>query len=394
MLRKLSAASILVWTFVLTLSARVWAFDELTGDDIDEEQLREVIAAEIRPVELSRIEWTEAMGSLVIVGVGFALAWLVYHLVKWLAAFAEASKFNIDDLLLRTVAAPVAVFVALLSVYYSLFRIEEVRRAFNQWEGLRDAFFVLTGTWIIASLAKNLLQHYLLPYAESTDTDIDERIVRVLDLVAVYLIWLGGVLIALRSVGIEITGFLASMGILGLAVALAAKTVLSNVLAGVTLTADPNIEIGNRVEVLGYMGDVERINIHKTVIRTRDNLMVSVPNDVLAKEVVVNWDLPNASTRTEMSIGVSYDTDIDHATEVIREVLDEEDDRFVESPAPEVILDDFGDNALVLKIYVWLDDPRRAYRVRDTVHRKILERFREEDIGIPYPQRVVHRADD
>lgn len=364
------------------------------GDDIDQEQLEELVAAEVQPIEFARIEWSEVVLSAGIVGGGLLVAWLVYHGIKKLASIAESNTFEIDDLLLRTLAAPVAVFAALLSVHYALFRIEEIRRAFNRWDGLREAFFVLTGTWIVASLVKNLLEHYLLPYATETETDVDERVVRVLDLVAVYLIWIAGLLMALRSVGIEITAFLASMGILGLAVALAAKTVLSNVLAGVTLTADPNIEVGNRVEVLDYLGDVERINIHKTVLRTRDNLLVSIPNDVLAKEVVVNWDMPNARTRVEMSVGVGYEADIEFVTEVIEEVLDEEYDRFVDDPPPEVVLDEFGDNALVLKIFVWVDEPRYEYRVRDVVFRKVLERFRQEDIDIPFPQRVVHQSEN
>ena len=370
-----------------------YAFDGSGGEELDAEAIQQAIEAELRPVELSQIEVVDILVSLLLVGIGLLLAWLVYHGLKKLAAFAETSNYQIDDLLLGALAMPVAVFVGLLSVHYSLFRIDEIRRAFNQWDGLREAVLVLTGTWIAASLVKSLLTNYVLPYAHQTETDVDERIVRVLDLVAVYVIWIVGLLIALRSVGIEITAFLASMGILGLAVALAAKTVLSNVLAGVTLTADPNIEVGNRVEVLGYMGDVERINIHKTIVRTRDNLLVSIPNDVLAKEVVVNWDLPNASTRVELNVGVEYDADVERVTEVIEDILEEESDYFAPEREPEVVLAEFGDNALNFKILVWLDQPRGAFRVRDQVFRKILVRFRSEGIGIPFPQRVVHRAD-
>jgi MscS family membrane protein len=375
------------------VSRSVLAADELVGSDGDSESGAEAVRAEIRSVDFSGIEWSDIGISLAIVGGGILLAWLSFHAAKQLARLADTSRFRIDGILLRTCAPPLAVFIGLISLHFSLFRIEEIRLAFTRWEGVRDAFFVLTGTWIAASLAKNLIKYYALPYALRTETDVDERILRVLDLVVLYMIWGLGCLIALNSMGIEITAFLASMGIIGLAVALAAKTVLSNVLAGVTLTADPNIEVGNRVEILGYMGDIERIHIHKTVIRTRDNLLVTIPNDVLAKEVVVNWDLPNSRTRLELRVGVDYDTDLDEATRIIYEILDEERDRFDDSREPEVGLHEFGDNALILRIHVWLTSPRGRRHVRDAVYRKILVRFRENDIEIPFPQRVIRGSE-
>lgn len=368
--------------------------EEAVGDELADDEVEQLVRAEVQSVDLSSIAVTDILVSLGVVAVGVFIGWLLYHGVQKLAIISKQSRFRFDGLLLRSLAAPSAVCVSLLSVHYSLFRIDEIREAFNQWSGLRDAFVVLTITWIAASLIKNLLNSYLLPYAQNTETDVDERIVRVLDLIAAYLIWIVGILIALRSVGIEITAFLASMGIVGLAVAIAAKTVLSNVLAGVTLTADPNIEVGNRVEVLGFIGDVQRINIHKTVVQTRDNLLVSIPNNVLAEEVVVNWDLPNARTRISIDIGVGYDTDIERAIDIIEEILNEREERFDDERKPEAVLHDFGDNALIVKIFIWLDEPRLPYRVRDVILRTILARFRREGIEIPFPQRVIRHADD
>ncbi len=397
--RRAFIASTLAW-IVFILPSRAWAqLEELDfvmspdPEDTSPAGADHAAATEAKVVvDLSNVEITDVLISLAILGSGICIAWLVFHGLRKVAKILQNSRFQLNDLVPRTLAAPAAVCISLLSLHYALFRIDEIRQAFDKWDGLREASIVLTATWIGASLIKNLLSNYILPYAQKTETDVDERIVRVLDLVAVYLIWTGGILISLRSVGIEITAFLASMGIIGLAVALAAKTVLSNVLAGVTLTADPNIELGNRVEVLGFRGDVERINIHKTVVRTRDNLLVSIPNDVLAKEVVVNWDLPNTRTRVELPIGVGYDTDLDHATDVIMEALQDVSHRFADDREPEVVLDAFGDDALILNILVWLDKPRRVYRVRDVVYRRVLERFREEEIDIPFPQRVIHHA--
>jgi MscS family membrane protein len=327
--------------------------------------------------------------SLGMVAVGITGAFLLYRLFRWLAALADRSRYQIDGLVLRIIGRPLSVLVGLGSVNYALYRIPEVQTQFDKWDGAQNAILVITGTWILASLVKAVVREYGQPLAERTDTDIDERIVGLLDLTAVYLIWTAGILIALREVGIEVTAFIASLGIVGLAVALAARTVLSNVLAGITLTADRNFRVGDRIQVGDYIGDVLEINLHKTVIRTRDNEIVLIPNDVLGKEVITNHMLPEQVTRIEMTIGIAYDADLDKATAILQEIL-RHSDRIYSDPEPEVNVAALGDNAVVLQMLAWIDRPRGKRSVRDTVYRSALAHFAEAGIDIPFPQRTLH----
>lgn len=327
--------------------------------------------------------------SLGLVAAGITSAFLLYRFFRWLATLADRSRYQIDGLVLRVIGRPLSVLVALASVNYALYRIPEVQAQFDKGEGTQDAILIITGTWILASLVKTMVREYGLPLAERTDTDVDERIVGLLDLTAVYLIWTAGILIALREVGIEVTAFIASLGIVGLAVALAARTVLSNVLAGITLTADRNFRVGDRIQVGDYIGDVLEINLHKTVIRTRDNEIVLIPNDVLGKEVITNHMLPEQITRIEMTIGIAYDADLDRATAILQEIL-RHSDRIHNDPEPEVNVAALGDNAVVLQILAWIDRPRGKRSVRDTVYRSAIARFAEAGITIPFPQRTLH----
>ena len=326
--------------------------------------------------------------SLAIVAAGGIGAYLLHRLVRGLGVWADRSRYQIDGLLLRVVGPPLSVLVALGAVNYALYRIPEVRQQFGQWEGAQQALLIITGTWILASLVKNAVQQYGLPLAQRTDTDVDERIVRLLDLTAVYLIWTAGLLVALREVGIEVTAFLASLGIVGLAVALAARTILSNVLAGVTLTADRNFRVGDRIEVGEHVGDVLEINLHKTVIRTLDNEIVLIPNDVLGKEVIVNHMLPEQKTRIDLAIGVAYGTDLGQATAILREII-QASGRVLGEPEPEVNVTALGESAVELQVLVWIDQPRGKRAVRDRIYREALARFEEAGIEIPFPQRAV-----
>jgi len=331
--------------------------------------------------------------SLAIVAGGMIAAYLIHALADWFGNKADQGRYEIDGLLIRVAGAPFGVLVGLASLNYALYRIPQVREQFNQWAGAWLAVFILTGTWFLASLVDALIREYGIPYAQRTDTDVDERIVRLIDLTAVYVIWVVGILVALREIGIEVTAFLASLGIVGLSVALAAKTILSNVLAGVTLTADRNFRIGDRIEVGEYIGDVLEINLHKTIIRTRNNEIVLIPNDVLGREVIVNHALPEQRTRVDMTVGVAYGTDLDRATEIIQDIV-QTSDRIVSEPTPEVNVTSLGDNAIVLQVLVWIDGPRGKRSVRDHVYRRVLVRFEESGIEIPFPQRVVQLQDE
>ena len=341
---------------------------------------------------MSSVAINDVLLSLAIVAAGGLGGILLYHAFRWLGRKGDRGRYQIDGLLIRIFGPPVSVLVALASVNYALYRIPAVREQFGQWEGAQRAILVLTGTWILASLVNSLIREYGLPFAERTDTDVDERVIRILDMIAVYVIWVGGVLVALRAVGVEVTAFLASLGIVGLAVALAAKTILSNVLTGVTLTADRNFRVGDRIEVRDYVGDVLEINLHKTVIRTRDNEIVMIPNDVLGREVIINHMLPEQKTRIEMQVGVAYGADLARATEILRAVTREQP-RILADPAPEVNVASLGDDAVVLQVLVWIDAPRGKRAVRDRVYRAVLARFAAAGIEIPFPQRTLHFAE-
>ena len=327
--------------------------------------------------------------SLLLAAAGILGGVLLYHGFRWLGVRADGGRYRIDGLLVRVLGPPISLLAALLSINYALYRLPAVREQFGAWDGAQNAVIIVTGTWLLASLIKQLIREYGMPLAARTDTDVDERIVGLLDLTAVYVIWTVGLLIALRELGIEVTAFLASLGIAGLAVALAAKTILSNVLTGVTLTADRNFRVGDRIQVRDFIGDVLEINLHKTVIRTRDNEIVLIPNDVLGKEVIINHMLPEQRTRIEMRIGVAYDADLDRATALLNDVL-QAHERILPDPAPEVNVAALDDSAVTLQVLAWIDGPRGKRRVRDHVYRHTLARFAEAGLQIPFPQRVVY----
>lgn len=326
--------------------------------------------------------------SLGIAAGGIVLALVANRVMMWLGEQARRSRFRFDGILVRVTAGPVAILIGTLSVFYAMRRIEPINDYLRRWQGFDTAIVILIAAWMLGNFVRQLIDVYLRPYAQSTETDFDERLLYLLDLTAAYIIYVLGIAAALHTLGIEITGLIASLGILGLAAALAARTILSNFFGGMILTMDRYIQPGHRVKIGDWIGDVEEITLYKTTLRTRDNLLVSIPNDVLMNETTVNYNLPEALTRSELTIGVAYEADLDKATDILM-VIAKNQESVSHDKGPEVNVVNLADSAVELKVLVWQEKPRGKRHVRDTIYREALKRFDEENIEIPYPHRDV-----
>lgn len=326
--------------------------------------------------------------SLGIAAGGIMLALVVRRLMVWLGTVTGRTESRFDGIIVRVTAGPIAILIGTLSVFYALRRLDSVSRYLDRWSGFETALVILVGAWMLGNFVRRLINVYLKPYVLSSETDFDERLLYLLDLTAAYVIYLIGVAAALHTLGVQITGLIASLGIIGLAVALATKTILSNFFGGMILTMDRYIQPGHRVKVGEWIGDVEAITLYKTTLRTRDNLLVSIPNDVLMNKTTVNYNLPEALTRIEMTIGVAYESDLEAVTRILLDVAEAQDSVSTRKD-PEVNVVNLADSAVELEILVWQEKPTGARHTRDVIFREALSRFSEEGIEIPYPHRDV-----
>lgn len=335
------------------------------------------------------------MGSLVdvavslgIVALGFVGAMVVHHGMRMLGEMANRSRFRFDGVVVKVLSRPLAILVALTGIVVGLRQLDGAAAWLDRWPGVEPMLLVVAGTWVLAGLVREVVDVYGRPFVESSESDFDDRLLGIVDLAATLVIWIVGLLLALSVLGIQITPFLASLGVVGLAVALAVRTILSNFFGGLVLTADRTIQPGHRVRVTDWIGDVVEIGRYKTTIRTRDNLLVSLPNDVLMSETVVNYNLPNALRRVEMHVGVAYGADLERASAILLETVAEVPG-VVMDPEPEVNVVELADSAVVLEVLAWQDRPTGARRTRDHVFRQALRRFHEAGIEVPFPQRDV-----
>jgi len=174
-----------------------------------------------------------------------------------------------------------------------------------------------------------------------------------------------------------------------LAIGFAMQDVLSNFVAGVFIFTDRPFRIGDWIEWDGNSGVVEDISLRVTRVRTFDNELLTVPNSQLTDGVIKN-PVAKEQLRLKFVFGIGYDDDIDQATEIILEEADKHED-ILADPAPSVRLIELGDSSVGLQSRIWIDNPSRAdfVKTRGEYVTAVKQRFDEEGINIPYPNRTV-----
>lgn len=203
-----------------------------------------------------------------------------------------------------------------------------------------------------------------------------------------YVLLIGFVLIAaLSKLGVETTSLAAIFAAAGLAIGLALQGSLANLAAGVMIIVFRPLKAGDYVEAGGVAGTVEDVDIFTTTLATPDNREVIVPNGSIISGTITNYSA-RATRRLDIVVGISYSDDIRHAKRVLQEILDEEK-RLLSEPAPVIAVSELAESSINLVVRPWVKTPE-YWDIRFDLLERIKQRFDEEGISIPFPQRQVH----
>jgi small conductance mechanosensitive channel len=189
---------------------------------------------------------------------------------------------------------------------------------------------------------------------------------------------------ALGQLGVQIAPLLAGIGVAGLGVGLALQGVLSNVVAGLSIIFTKPYRVGEHISLLGVHGDVVTISIFSTILVHPDRSRVVIPNRKVVGEILHNF---GTIRQLDLSVGVSYKTDMAKALDVVRELLARHP-HVLKDPAPIVGIAGFGDSSVTIAIKPWVPVPQFA-AAQAELNQAIIERFRSAEIDIPFPQREV-----
>jgi len=194
-------------------------------------------------------------------------------------------------------------------------------------------------------------------------------------------------LAVLNQFGVETASLIALLGTIGLAIGLALQGTLSNIASGVMLLLLRPFNVGDTVDIAGTGGVVDEIGLFVIEMHTFDNIAITIPNSKVWGSKIENYTR-NALRRVDLDFGISYEDDIDKAMDIVREILDA-DERVLPEPETLIAVGSLGDSAVVLRVRPWTST-EHVWPLRYDLIKKVKQRFDQENITFPFPQRELH----
>lgn len=249
-------------------------------------------------------------------------------------------------------------------------------------EGALTAGAVLiVALWVSAAIEARLLK-------SATGGDLSVR--KVISNTVRALLMFVGLLLALSSVGIDLTALSVLGGAVGVGIGFGLQKLASNYVSGFVILAERSMRIGDMVLVDGFEGRIVDIKARYTVIRALNGRESIVPNEFLIINRVENFTLMDPKLSQTTLVSVAYDSDVELVRRLLIEAC-ESQERVLKDPAPNAFLSQFGADGLEFTVSYWIADPENGQlALRSTINMLILAALRQHKVEIPYPQRVVH----
>ncbi len=201
---------------------------------------------------------------------------------------------------------------------------------------------------------------------------------------------IGAILVALSAVGIDLTALAVFSGALGVGLGFGLQKIFSNLVSGVILLMDRSIKPGDVIAINNTYGWINHLGARYVSVITRDGSEHLIPNEELITQRVENWSYSNDMVRLRIPIGISYNSDPRVAIELCKEAA-EMVPRVILTPEPRCQVVRFGDSSVDLELRVWIEDPQNGRgNVISEVLLGVWDRFHENGIEIPFPQRDLH----
>ena len=327
------------------------------------------------------------------------LVWLMIGLIIVAVArlltrlvFAK-TKTRLDEKVCRLLTGPVIVLVFFFGLIESLTVLD-----FISPDLVRHLLFVykILVAIIVVYLSYKIFRVVFVPVAEELTKrrkhHVDIGLFTLFESVGAVIILVLGFFWVLTVAGVNVTVFLAGLGVAGLVLAFAMQDTLSNYFSGLHLLLDRPFDIGDTIEINGEFLTVLRIGMRSTrLYNIFDHEIDIMPNNLLANQTISNVTKPDTEYRVVVEVGVAYGSPIAKVKEILLEavtsneevVIDEGDKR------PRINFIDFGDSALLFRARFFVKDVLEQWRVKTAVREHIDRRFREEGITIPFPQRTL-----
>ncbi len=328
----------------------------------------------------------------IIVALSIVAGKIVYFISnKIVKKITAQTKTKLDDIIVDMLEEPFVAYIILIGIKiaFGFLSFPSYPKIPVYFSHLLYMALVLNTTWLITRFLDAIIEEYLKPFASETETDLDDHLIPIVKkLIFIVAYVMAGIMI-LHHFGQQIGPLLAGMGIGGLAFALAAKDMLSNLFGSLTILMDKPFTIGQRIKLSGYDGFVKEISLRTTRIETLDGTIIYVPNAKFTDSIVENVSQEWAR-KVKMTLGLVYDTTLEQmkkAKEIIHKVLDEQ--QGIDKEKRMVYFTEFGDFSKNILLIYWITDKDNIFPIRDKVNMRIMEEFEKHGLEFAFPTQTI-----
>jgi len=333
---------------------------------------------------LSFEDWFNLGLSLLIVLAAFLIgSWAIHWLFPRLVS---RTKTDLDDRLLHVSGNELRWLVVVLILRFATDRLGFINTDLKTF--LADVYFLLSLFLMIGILLRLINLSAQEAEARAKKAGRQQQSESLITLMAWslrFFVIILAISVSLTHYGINITGFAVLLGIIGLAISLAGRDVLADIISGAMILIDQPYRIGDRIDLpsLDSWGDVIAIGMRSTKILCIDNRMVIVPNSQIGQNQIVNYSFPDPSYNDISAIGVAYDNDVDQVGQLLRDTV-----RSVEGVDSDREIDawllEFTKDQMIFKYAWWIKSYQDLYPTRNRVNRAVIQALKGAGVVLPY----------
>jgi len=325
---------------------------------------------------------------LLILFATFLVAVVVRLIVKKvLRPLARKTKTKVDDLIIKSVSS--IIFYIILAVGLKV-GLESFAFKSGIFNSLIETLLILLIGILLFRIIHNFAVHWMEDWAKKTESTADDRMIPLVEKIVKAVVIILVTIFVFSAWHVNISPLLATAGIAGLAVGLAVKDSLANILGGIQLVLDKTFKVGDKVQLeSGELGVILDIGLRTTKLKTYDNEVIFIPNGILANAKIKNFTVPDISIRVNVNFGVVYGSDPERVRQVVLEAL-KGIETVLEDPEPEIQFLKMSDFSLDFVARAWVAEYTQAYSTFLRMTGVIYSALNKAKIDIPFPTRTVY----
>ena len=343
-----------------------------------------------------QLDAVDELNSFFKFGISIILTFMAFQVVKYgivrpWGRIVMSTETAWDDKLHRPVATRAYFFLYVGATQLTSLWVFEGYSFNETLDPIFSAIYILLATSIASVSIKHIIPMVMDRFTEKSSVTVSGSN-PLITFTLRFIVWFGGLYLALTEIGVELFGVLASLAVFSLIIGLAVQQTLGNIINSFLLAIDRPFEIGDRIEVEGTWGSVVGTGILSTKVLDRDERLVVIPNNTLVQSTIINHargggDGVARRISIVIDIGVDYRESTEHVKLTMIRIA-KSCEYIMETPEPRVLLTELGDFAKVFRLFAWVHDYSDEQLARDWLLRTIDSEFSDEGINIPYPTSV------